>query len=101
MRRRVAARSRTNHDDNNDNGGGRYMGSVKIPRTLQAIQDEFAGREWAVTRQGLIVIAKKFASGKSDEDLLGNSGITAENTVNPTHAKIVRINAILREEVGK
>jgi len=77
------------------------MGTVKIPRTLQAIQVEFTGREWAVTRQGLIVIAKKFASGKSDEDLLGNSGITAENAVNPTHAKIVRINAILREEVGR
>jgi hypothetical protein len=49
----------------------------------------------------LIVKARKFASGKSDEDLLGNSGITAESTVNPVHAKIVRINAILREEVGK
>lgn len=77
------------------------MGAVKIPKTLQAIQEEFAGREWAVTRQGLIVIAKKFASGKSDEDLLGNSGITAETSVNPVHAKIARINAILCEEVGK
>jgi hypothetical protein len=77
------------------------MGTVKIPRTLQAIKDEFTGREWAMTRKGLTARAKKFASGKSDEDLLGNSGITAENSVNPTHAKIVRINAILREEVGK
>jgi hypothetical protein len=77
------------------------MGTAKIPRTIQAIKDEFTGREWAVTRQGLIVKARKFASGKSDEDLLGNSGITAESTVNPVHAKIVRINAILREEVGK
>jgi hypothetical protein len=77
------------------------MGAVKIPRTLQAIKDEFAGREWTATRQGLIVRAKKFANGESDEDLIGNSGITAETVVNPTHAKIVRINAILREEVGK
>ena len=74
---------------------------MKIPKTLRAIKEEFAGREWAVTRKGLIASARKFASGKSDEDLLGNSGITAENTVNPVHAKIVRINAILREEVGK
>jgi hypothetical protein len=74
---------------------------MKIPRTLQAIKDEFAGREWAVTRRGLIASARKFASGKSDEDLLGNSGITAENTVNSVHAKIIRINAVLREEVGK
>ncbi|MBO0857747.1 MAG: hypothetical protein J2P21_04680 [Chloracidobacterium sp.] len=77
------------------------MGGVKIPRTLQAIQDEFTGREWAMTRQGLILRAKKFASGDSDEDLIGNSGITAENAANPVHAKIVRINAILREEVEK
>ena len=74
---------------------------MKIPKTLRAIKEEFAGREWAVTRKGLIASARKFASGKSDEDLLGNSGITAENTVNPIHAKIVRINASLREEVGK
>jgi len=74
---------------------------MKIPRTLEAIKDEFAGREWAVTRQSLIARARKFASGKSDEDLLSNSGITAENAVNPIHAKIVRINAILREEVGR
>jgi hypothetical protein len=77
------------------------MGTVKIPRTLKAIQDEFAGREWAMTRKGLTARARKFASGESDEDLLGNSGIIAENAVNPTLAKIVRINAILREEVGK
>ena len=74
---------------------------MKIPKTLRAIKEEFARREWAVTRKGLIASARKFASGKSDEDLLGNSGITAENTMNPVHAKIVRINAILREEVGK
>jgi hypothetical protein len=74
---------------------------MKIPRTIQAIKDEFAGREWAVTRKGLIASARKFASGKSEEDLLGNSGITAENAANPIHAKIIRINAILREEVEK
>ena len=77
------------------------MGTVKIPKTIRAIKDEFAGREWAMTRKGLIVRAKKFANGESDEDLIGNSGIKAETVVNPTHAKIVRINAILREEVEK
>lgn len=74
---------------------------MKIPRTIRAIKDEFAGREWAMTRKSLTAAARKFASGKSDEDLLGNSGITGENMGNTTHAKIIRINAILREEVGK